>query len=619
MAQHPEKLKWKEAHPYGLSASQFGMALGFCGRVSDYVHYLRDIVGTEQEFTGNASTAHGINTEPKSRALYELLTGCRVYNGGFFVTDDRILGCSPDGQIYYHVDERPIEQQGALSASRMTASPSVCGVSSRYQRCSGGFSVSNDTNVIEQQRQRNACSVRVPFNSRWRPRSSLSTFSSRNSRSWDALAGDSEESTTCSNGKTYCATDGPSTTALAESRASTDQTLSTPVAFPSHHKVRLLEIKSPFRALYTSTKSGCQPFGIPLHYMCQIQGQLAIADCEECDFFVYLDYPVCQVEGWRVRRSRAFWAWAEPNLRCVSSWIRDGPPDWLNRSFAFTDFDFHLIQVVPLVFPFNITASAALTDARCFAFFEHFSNPFEALHRHREACGDGGAQASTRDGCFDYVGSIWAEITEYERIAATAQTPAVKHLFALAETDADDTGFLDSQVELCTRLSSWRRALEVEGLFEESATAVFWKQWICTAAVGRDPFVKVTLCVPHDWNAGRVVVRCTLPSLPRTQGDGQESTYDRASLPFHRRLFFVSLFSGDMNDPCKRVSAGASPGAAKPSPYATPLDRIPVFNESVTSMLKGASLACPVSDSAAMRVQVSSTVSIPANAAPPSR
>ncbi|GET91487.1 hypothetical protein, conserved [Leishmania tarentolae] len=538
MAQHPEKLKWKAAHPHGLSASQFGMALGFCGRVSDYVHYLRNIVGTDQEFKGNACTAHGIHMEPKARALYELLTGCRVHDGGFFVTSDRILGCSPDGQIYHCVEEQPIEQQGRLS----TWSPER-----RRHSCSDGFSVNDGGTIKEVQLPSSACSVSVPFKTKWRPRSPLSL-----------IYGPISHSTS----------DGRSS--LTESGASTRKTLSAQWEHPSHHRVRLLEIKSPFRSLYKSTKPGCDAFGIPAHYMCQIQGQLAIADCEECDFFVYLDHPLCQVEAWRVRRSRAFWAWAEPNLRSVSSWVKDGPPDWLNRSFAFTDFDFRTIEVLPLVFPFDITARAALKDLRCFAFFTRFTNPFESLERRREARGNDGTQVQSQDWCVAYSGSNWADITEYERIAVVAQTPAVRILFASTETDGDETESLETEVELRCRFSSWRRALQEEGVFEGSATAVFWNEWRRTPTVVRDPFVKVTLRVPRDWDTGHVGARCRLPSVRLSKADALDARYDTAFIQLHQRLFFASLLDDDGADLCVREMAATSPTTVKPLLYGTP-------------------------------------------------
>ncbi|KAK7199759.1 YqaJ-like viral recombinase domain containing protein [Novymonas esmeraldas] len=518
MAQHPEKLRWRDAHPYGLSASQFGMALGFCGRVSDYVHYLRNIVGTEHEFKGNTFTEHGIRTEPKSRALYELLTGCRVDDGGFFVTADRILGCSPDGQVRYDATEPPIEERGALASPASETAATLSAPSSRLG--SGGSS---------------ACSVRIPFKSQHRARSSTA-----------GGAGSGGLSALCSH----------SSAVAMQSGDSLSRRSGVGGGVASHSRVRLLEIKSPFRALYDCTKSGATSFGIPSHYMCQIQGQLAIADCEECDFFVYLDHPVCQVEAWRVRRSRAFWSWAEPHLRCVSGWVKEGPPDWLNRAFAFGNFDFNTIDVVPLVFPFDVSANAALADARRFAYFARFPNPFEELERRRiaaRAVSAVGVDVLAQDWCTAYAGDPWAALSEYQRIAVTAQTPAVLHLFAAAEAgamgDAALTGASststagDAAVELWTRLSSWRRALEEEGVFEASATAALWRAWMRTAAAGHDPPVPVRLRVPDDWELGRVVVECRLPRLPGAacQTTAPLPLLDTAAIRLHRRLFFASV------------------------------------------------------------------------------
>ena len=92
-----EKVKWKRTRPAGLSASQFGAAVGLMGRVSDFVDYHRNIVGTDLEFTGNAATAHGIRTEDTARCVYEILTGSIVRDGSFFCKGS--LGASPDGIV----------------------------------------------------------------------------------------------------------------------------------------------------------------------------------------------------------------------------------------------------------------------------------------------------------------------------------------------------------------------------------------------------------------------------------------------------------------------------------------------------------------------------------------
>lgn len=631
MAQHPEKLKWRDAHPEGLSASQFGMALGFCGRVSDYVHYQRHVVGTEQEFKGNAFTAHGINTEAKSRALYELLTGCRVHDGGFFVTADRVLGCSPDGQVFYDVAEPPLEQRVPLSMPTPAVSLSSTQLPPTSTdavdvRQSGLLAVEDEQQQQLHRSSSGSCSVRVPFKGLRRPRTPVSWGPSRQaSKPVFATNEDTQGATRTGSGEgssTWASADfqksnfSPNTGVDgavaagsvsvgaagcdhkggggggAESRSSKGPTP------PLQHRVRLLEIKSPFRALYDCTKPDYRPFGIPTHYMCQVQGQLAVADCEECDFFVYLDHPACQVEGWRVRRSHAFWAWAEPNLRSVSGWIKDGPPDWLNRAFAFPHFDFSTIEVVPLVFPFDVTANAALSDARRFAFFARLSSPYVALERRREdarrrRAGDSGLSLNW---CHAYAGAAWADLTESERVAVAAQTPAVHALFTTPETSSAAAGEREvnagrgadaagDKVQLWSRLSAWRRVLEEEGVFEASATAAYWKAWTCTAAAGRDPLVRVTLSVPDDWEPGRVVVRCDLPVLPRTCALTDGVHEDTAYLGLERRLFFASLVRDSSIAPADLAAAGSAVHVAAPEAVqaaeafalATPAELAPVF------------------------------------------
>jgi hypothetical protein len=244
----PEKLKWREKYPYGLSASQFGMALGHCGRVSDFVHYIRHIVGTEQEFKGNPATAHGIRTESMARCCYETLLGTRVHDGGFFSSPDGLLGASPDGISFFE-------------------------------------SAEGDRKITS---------------------------------------------------------------------------------------MRLLEIKCPYRSLYDGSKDSYKPFGIPLQYMCQMQGQMALSGAVECDFFVFLaGPPETQVVAWRVFFSETFWGWCQPKLLQVVQWLREGPPldGSLDRSFSFEPFDYSDIDVRPLVFPWSITGRTAIVDSRRFPFF----------------------------------------------------------------------------------------------------------------------------------------------------------------------------------------------------------------------------------------------------------
>ena len=280
MQQQPEKLRWRDEGNGGLSASTFGMALGFCGRISDYVTYVREIVGTPMEFKGNEATAHGCRTESKARACYELITGHHVHDGGFFTSEDRILACSPDGIVAVPKEE---------------ATPD------------GGTSEGGQPSFGLRARRR-------PF--------------------------------------------------------------------------RLLEIKSPFKALYDGSRKLYQPHGIPLHYMCQMQGQMAISGAEECDFFVFLDTPGdCQVVCWRVQRSKSFWDWCEPKLRLVSSWIRDGLPKGIDRTFRFERFDFSTLDVRPLAAPFSVTHQWHFVEEKRFGFFVRFFRE-EARRRQRQAAGD---------------------------------------------------------------------------------------------------------------------------------------------------------------------------------------------------------------------------------------
>eukprot|EP00759_Apiculatamorpha_spiralis_P037414 PhF_6_TR3724/c1_g4_i1/m.5334 len=97
-----DKDTWKRRHGSGgLSASQFGSALGLRGCVSDFIHYERNIRGKvlELEFTGNQATMHGVKVEPISRAIYELWTGLDVEDGGFHTHPRHpFLACSPDGR-----------------------------------------------------------------------------------------------------------------------------------------------------------------------------------------------------------------------------------------------------------------------------------------------------------------------------------------------------------------------------------------------------------------------------------------------------------------------------------------------------------------------------------------
>ncbi|KPI90809.1 hypothetical protein ABL78_0042 [Leptomonas seymouri] len=595
MAQHPCKLQWKDEHPYGLSASQFGMALGFCGRVSDYVHYLRYVVGTEKEFKGNACTAHGIMTESKSRALYELLTGCQVHDGGFFVTEDRVLGCSPDGQIFYPAEETPIEQQGHLDAAT-TMRTASCSMTTRSS--GDGFSLEGQK---QKELQRSECSVRITFNGKRRARSPLSTTTLL-SAPHSPVCGGVPSTKLRSQGSNLTAKRiSPSSVAPPLMPSPTTGVAASSSLFnaPTRRNVRLLEIKSPFRGLYDCTKPGYEPFGIPLQYMCQIQGQLSIANCDECDFFVYLDHPTCQVEAWRVRRSREFWRWAEPCLRQVSEWVREGSPDWLNRSFAFPPFDFNRIEVTPLVFPYDITAGRALDDARRFSFFAKHPSPYVALERFRATRGRSSANLSNGDVlsdlaprkqcCHDYTGASWSGLTEYERIAVAVQCPVVRYLFntnnsdeghtidAQSDDDAMQCACISGGGRFCQTLSVWRYFLESVNCYEGSATAELWRSLTLTASAGRDPLVELIVSIPEDWEVGCTSVHCKLLSRVNVVGSASDACQGTTSIEFFQRSLLVSLIPVPKTKYAVDKPLSLAMELAPQCAYAVASGRTPIF------------------------------------------
>ncbi|KAF8301946.1 putative YqaJ-like viral recombinase domain containing protein [Trypanosoma cruzi] len=420
MAQHPKKLQWKEGFPFGLSASQFGMALGFCGRVVDFVDYLRNVVGTELEFKCNASTVHGNKTEPKARALYELLTGTAVSDGGFFVTDDRLLGCSPDGRIFYDVNLSLPSSSDCVKSYIEHTSP--------------------DTPV----------SVPIPFCSKW-------------------------------------SRQGKRTVA--------------PARVPTQRACRLLEIKSPYYSLYDGSKPEYQPFGIPLHYLCQMQGQMAIANADECDFFVYLDRCVCQVVAWRVRRSSEFWKWAKPKLLQVVEWVRDGPPASLDRRFEFEAFDFDKIVVEPLIFPYDITANLPILDARRFPFFQRHPNPYLGT-----ACG-----------------------TNQEGILRGLTSAVTRFLFHV-NVDENPVGTKNKHHNDDAVI--WCRS--TDSVVYGAALALSWN----AVAVARSPIIGKKLAVvrPHDFNDDRIICR-----IYASEEKQEGNDYDTIYVHFFQRDFFHSL------------------------------------------------------------------------------
>lgn len=490
MAEHPNKTKWKEFLPYGLSASMFGMALGFRGKVSDFVNYQRHVVGTDFEFKGNECTDHGIVTEPKSRALYEMLIGERVHSGGFFLSRGGLLGCSPDGRIFV----RPVQKRTHLSHPHWKSAPEdgdhsypvgkegKSGIKNTFSPireeamkpmsplagCLSSLSPSTDE--LRRNEEKNIFSPRsfsrsfkIPFSSSnsfrslqggsVRRKEGSSTISSVHTGAVRSVSGEEGDArNTDEINRSSCS---PSVSPVVVPKASQSSPSSSLSSFVDdrrsryessmandfgkilfwsqqqcirkrkrqYRKLRLLEIKSPVHQLYGGKGESVQPFGIPLCYMCQMQGQMAIAGAEECDFFVYVE-SAGHIEAWRVFRSSLFWNWAEPKLLDICQWLRDGPPDWLDRSFSFDPFDFSLIQVHPLLFPFSIRDSAPLTDPKRFPFFHKFDCPYISVTS----------------------GRITTTDTEVEAIAKMVQVDVVKYLFQTSEEkNRDIMGSSDCQ------------------------------------------------------------------------------------------------------------------------------------------------------------------------------
>ena len=57
------------------------------------------ITGTREESYQNAAMLRGIELEPEARKLFEMMTDETVSQVGLCVSDDRKIGCSPDGLI----------------------------------------------------------------------------------------------------------------------------------------------------------------------------------------------------------------------------------------------------------------------------------------------------------------------------------------------------------------------------------------------------------------------------------------------------------------------------------------------------------------------------------------
>ena len=86
-----------------VTASMAGAVLGLnphTNRNAAMREKVREMLGAEREFTGNAATAHGQKSEPIARDAYEDLTGELVLLDGFSRHPDYdFIGASPDGLV----------------------------------------------------------------------------------------------------------------------------------------------------------------------------------------------------------------------------------------------------------------------------------------------------------------------------------------------------------------------------------------------------------------------------------------------------------------------------------------------------------------------------------------
>lgn len=93
--------EWFEARKGRLTGSNVGAALGL-NPWKDHRDLVREMVreyhGAEREFKGNVATEYGTMHEPGATVEYELETGNKVQECGFFALGD-FWGASPDGLI----------------------------------------------------------------------------------------------------------------------------------------------------------------------------------------------------------------------------------------------------------------------------------------------------------------------------------------------------------------------------------------------------------------------------------------------------------------------------------------------------------------------------------------
>lgn len=93
---------WYEARKGLITGSAVGAILGLSPfmKPRDVLRRMvREYFGAESEFNGNVATEYGTFHEDGARFEYELETGNKVDEAGFYVHDNGWLGASPDGFV----------------------------------------------------------------------------------------------------------------------------------------------------------------------------------------------------------------------------------------------------------------------------------------------------------------------------------------------------------------------------------------------------------------------------------------------------------------------------------------------------------------------------------------
>ena len=97
--------EWYEARKGLITGSTVGAILGLSPfmKPGDVMRRMvREYHGAESEFSGNVATEYGTFNEDGARLEYELETGNKVEEVGFYVHENGWLGASPDGFVGDH-------------------------------------------------------------------------------------------------------------------------------------------------------------------------------------------------------------------------------------------------------------------------------------------------------------------------------------------------------------------------------------------------------------------------------------------------------------------------------------------------------------------------------------